>query len=307
MPIIRSFRNGDLPSLTNVWMAHWSAIGTPPQVNLPRLEQATVARTFFDPGGLLVAEQGGEVVGWSHFAASADDGAATIMAVCSLPNLGIDIARDLLTEMLIRIRAHGFTKIGAGIVRDDWFGYAGLEPLGHGIGVSVKDERFVATLREAGFVERFAVHRMEVGTMFYRPPVSREALQLRRSAKIESCRLLPPDRRRSSGLSHIDIERYQLIDRSSTVLAVVDFWFSDPEAEVLSPSTAILDLGDAHNRGELSSAESYLIAAALQSLESRNIRTVQTTVDSEKKTLSQQLGKICFESTDEGAVWGLDL
>ncbi|MGB7325676.1 MAG: hypothetical protein WBD31_12450, partial [Rubripirellula sp.] len=60
-------------------------------------------------------------------------------------------------------------------------------------------------------------------------------------------------------------------------------------------------------RGELSSAESYLIASTMQTLATRNIQTVETAIDSEKKTLIQQLERICFETTDSGVVWELKL
>lgn len=197
--------------------------------------------------------------------------------------------------------------VTAGVARDETFGYAGLEPIGHGIGIPQFDSRTGDVLEKFGFVPRRSLVRMVAGILFYRPPVSREVLQFRRTAKLESFTTIPDVRRRASGLSHIDIEQFRLSMRDGPPLAEVEFWFSDPEAEVLSPTTAILDLGPAQARGELSAAESYLVAGAMQSLAARNIQKVETAVDSEKKTLVQQLTKICFEVTDAGSVWELIL
>ncbi|MGB7323997.1 MAG: hypothetical protein WBD31_03940, partial [Rubripirellula sp.] len=235
MTTIRSFHNHDLPELLRVWIAHWSAIAQPPHVNLPRLEQAIASRTFFDPHSLLVAESEGQIVGWTHFLAGRDPSEVVMPINCVLPECGGEVAESLLTEALVRARAGGFKAVKAGVVRDERFGYAGLEPIGHGVGVPTADSRFTNLLQKFRFSELNSVTRMVAGILFYRPPVSREALQFRRSAKADSGPLVPDVQRLASGLSHIDIERFRLIQRTGPSMAEVDFWFSDPEAEVLSP------------------------------------------------------------------------
>ncbi|QDT04451.1 hypothetical protein K227x_28420 [Rubripirellula lacrimiformis] len=339
---IRSFRNSDLPAMVDVWLEHWASVGPVPRVNLARLEQAIVSRTFFDPHWLLVAEaetqpecQGKQsLLGWCHVipgtaaedidhengevrpalagaggdpALAQDSSFATLAALCARPAQAAEVAPALVAAAMDHVRSAGCRSLLAGLIRDDVGGYAGLEPFGHGIGVLNHDQVSVTTLKQMGFEPIHALTRLVASLQCYRPPVSREALQFRRTASTQSQSIIPTTRRLAAGLSHLDIEEFRLVDRSGQVLAEMAFWFSDPEAEVLCPSTAILDLRQSQARGELSSAESYLIAATMQSLVERNVMSVETAIDSEKKTLVQQLQRICFDATDEGQVWGLVL
>ncbi len=298
------------------------AIGVPTSVNVAQLEQAIFSRSFFDPNLLLVAMNDQTPIAWSHVVidpyAMTDPCAvtdpstltgvsptATIAAVCTCQGSDVIVAERLIHESIVRVRAMGVSSISAGVVRDNRLGYAGLDPIGHGVGILIQDHVTGEALRETGFEPTCELTAMVAPTSCYRPPVSREALQLRRTASTRSARSIPASPRSAAGLSHIDVERFELVDRDGGVMAESEFWFSDPEAEVLRPSTAILDLGPAHAAGELSSAESYLIAAVMQTLDGRSISAVETVIDSERKTLREQLQRICFEPSGLGARWQL--
>lgn len=301
MTTIRSFQNNDLPSMRDVWLDHWLAVGIASAINVAQLEQAIVSRLFFDPELLLVAVNDQTPIAWSHTIVA--ENSATIAAVCTCQGNDVSIAERLIVESIQRLRSRGVDQIHAGVVRDDVFGYAGLDPIGHGVGILLQDFVTTSALRETGFrpVQELSQHIAQ--TACFRPPVSREALHLRRTASTRSARTLPRSARSAAGLSHIDVERFELVDRDGAILAETDFWFSDPEAEVLRPSAAILDLGPIHSRGELSSAESYLIAAVMQSLDGRSVQSIETVIDAERKTLSEQLQKICFEAAGAGVRW----
>ena len=86
-------------------------------------------------------------------------------------------------------------------------------------------------------------------------------------------------------------------------MASISIWFSDPEAEVMSPSTAILDLNPQHAKGSLLPAESYLIGAMVHSLNQRNIQTVETSIDGDRTELIEQLQTLQFKVVDEGTCW----
>lgn len=291
--------------MRDIWLDHWLAVGIASGINVPQLEQAIVSRLFFDPELLLVAVNDQTPIAWSHTIVA--DNTATIAAVCTCQGNDVSIAERLIAESIQRVRSRGVVQIFAGVVRDDCCGYVGLDPIGHGVGVLFQDFVTTSALRETGFQPVQELSQHIASTACFRPPVSREALHLRRTASTRSARTLPSLARSAAGLSHIDIERFELIDRDGAVLAEADFWFSDPEAEVLRPSAAILDLGPMHGRGELSSAESYLIAAVMQSLDGRGVQTVETVIDAERKTLSEQLQKICFEPSGAGVQWQLML
>lgn len=286
--------------------------GPPPYVNQAKFEQAVLSRAFFDPKTLLVAvaetptesagNQGGKetVLGWCHYT-NHDSDSVLVHAICLGETVEPAIGLKLLAAMEERVPDQ--VPIRVGVVRDDQRGYAGLEPIGFGIGIPIADYRTTGILQQAGYSPMTPILRLQAGVPGYRPAVSREALQFRRSAKVEFHSELSSDPRVAAGLSHVDVEKVSLHSAGGEQLASVRVWLSDPEAEVMSPIAAILDLRDQHDRGRLEPSESYLIGAMLQSLAQGNIQTVETAVDRDKTALVDQLQKLQFSTVDEGMCW----
>ena len=302
---IRPFQNNDLPALVDVWIDHWSAVGPPPPVSVAMLEQAILARTFFDASHLWIAKVDGAVLAWCHFVPDkTDEQAAILGVVCFTPDGGLAVCDDLLTAVQQAIRQAGFQRVVVGPLRDDQCGYAGLAPVGHGIGVPAADSRTASLLSRSGFVNQRSVTRMALSTSPYRAPISRQALQLRRTTRIEQCLIIPDDLRRASAMAHLDIKNYRLVDhRASTDLAQISLWTSDPEAQVMSCAESILDLSVVQHRGRIEPAESYLIAAIIQTLADRRIFSVQTAVDTSEDGLIEQLKTLNFQATETGNRW----
>jgi hypothetical protein len=308
---IRPFRNADLPDLVRIWVEHWSTAGPPPYVNQAKFEQAVLARTFFDPETLLVAESEGSVTGWCHFAPphcdpSHEDGNITIVhALCLASSSDDAVALRLLAA--IENAPQSTSHIRVGLVRDDQRGYAGLEPIGFGIGIPLSDYRSNSFLQQGGYIPGKPHLRMTASVPQYRPPVNRSALQFRRNTQVICTPILPKESRVAASLGHVDIESAELEQRGGPPLASVSIWFSDPEAEVMSPSAAILDLNRQHAQGIVEPAESYLIGALIHSLNQRNIQTVETAVDREQTELIEQLQALQFKVVDEGSCWNKTL
>jgi len=304
MSNIREFRNGDLPALVDVWVAHWSRCGPPPEVNVPIIEQAVLSRTFFDASTLLVALQDETVQAWCHFFPDPDDDqVATVSAIC-FTDTGLESTEPLLQAIESRIAELGLTRISVGVVRDQSFGYSGLPPMGHGIGVPSDDQATTSLLGRHGYTQQSIVQRMVVSANPYRMPVSRDVLQFRRSTSVVRQSVVPTDARRASALSHFDIERHTLVDqRSAAELASIALWISDPEAQVMKSSHAILDLPVIGQAEELLAPQRYLIGALLQSLAARRITSVETAIDSDRVGLIDQLSKLQFQSHQQGACW----
>jgi len=304
LTVIRSFRNADLPIMHRLWIEHWSAIGPPPSVREPQIEQAILARTFFEPHQLLIAESDGGPVAWLQVLANPEEADQFVIPACCLgfaaePAVGL----DLLREAASRISALGGERIQAGVVRDNRYGYVGLEPIGAGVGVSAYDARFQQALQAAGYQTTGGAMALEVSVPQFRPPVSREALQLRRSTRTNSHRCLYHEPREAAAMSHLDVETVHLSSVDGSDLASLNLWFSDPEAEVMSPTRMIVELGSAHQRGHLEPVEIYLLGAAIQMAAQRNILTAETVVDDERGELTSQLNSLQFTPTVTGAIW----
>ncbi len=285
-------------------MEHWSAIGPPPAVREAQVEQAVLARTFFRADDLLVAERDGAAVAWLQFCESpADPDLVVIPSICMGAGAEATVGVDLLREARRRIDIGGSKRIDVGVVRDDQFGYAGLDPIGHGTGVSAADSRLHQILEASGFQIASRAVAMNVSVAGFRPPVSRESLNFRRTTRLEPGTFGFRDPRHAAGLSHLDVETQRLVDRAGQPLASVNLWLSDPEAEVMNPAMMILDMDQAQERGRFDPAESYLIGAAIQTAAQRNIFTVETAVDEDKTELLGQLELLQFRPGAKGVRW----
>lgn len=306
--MIRSFQNADLPMLHRLWIEHWSAIGPPPSVREPQLEQAILARTFFQAEHLLIAESDGQAVAWLQFFASLNGPQLMLIPNCCLGDAAS--AADgvaLLEEAARRARQLGGQRIQVGVVRDNHFGYAGLDPIGPGFGVSVFDSRLREILETSGYQSGGDAVTMSVSIPGFRPPVSRESIQFRRATRIEQTPMVYEDPRIAAAMSHLDVETARLVSTDASVSASLNLWFSDPEAEVMNPTRLIVELAAAHQRGRLEAGETYLLASSLQSAALRNILTAETAVDVDRPDLLAQLATLQFAPVAQGSRWTRDL
>jgi hypothetical protein len=302
--VIRSFQNADLPILHQLWLEHWSTIGPPPVVRVAQIEQAVLARTFFRADALLIAQRESVAVAWLQLCRAPDDpDLIVIPTICLAANADVSLGIELLQEARRRAEEAGARRIEVGVVRDNRFGYAGLDPMGHGTGLSTADPRLQVILESSGFRIASRAVAMTVSVAGFRPPVSREGLTYRRTTRLEMEPLSYRDPRHAAGMSHLDVETQQLVDRSGQRLASLRFWFSDPEAEVMNPSLMIVDLCDGVERGRLDAAESYLLAASIQAVAQRNISAVETAVDEDQSELLSQLELLQFCPTAQGIRW----
>ena len=302
---IRTFRNADLPFLARVWVEHWATVTHPPPISSAIIEQALLSRTFFTASTLAIAVEEDETVqSWSHFTPHPYDPATVVLNAICFTAEGLNSCDQLLKETENQIASQGYVRIVAGALRDEVAGYAGLAPLGHGIGIPATDIRTASLLSRSGYTKLQSATRMVANTNPYRIPVSREALQLRRTTTLSREIWIPADPRHASAMAHLDIEQHTLQDhRAQETLATLAVWFSDPEAQVMDCAECILDLNEIHDRGELTASASFLIGSVVQSLAGRRVFKAETCVDSDKTTLIDQLAKLNFQSTEQGHCW----
>ncbi len=304
MACIRTFQNGDLPALAEVWSEHWSEIGPPPPVSAAIVEQSVLSRTFFEAKHLIVAQRDEKIVAWCHFVPDAYDETTAILSAICFNRDGLNDCDGLLDDAEARIRELGFSRIVVGPLRDELTGYAGLAPLGHGIGVSVNDVRTSSLLSRHGYTSGQSVSRMTATTNPYRLPINREWMQLKRTTRIETEHWIPADARHASVMAHFDIEHHELVNhRSNESLATLAIWLSDPDAQVMDCARAIIDLTEIHQRGSLQSEESFLIGSVIQLLANRRVFTVETAIDQDRHELLQQLAALNFDVSEQGQRW----
>ena len=260
---------------------------------------------FLSPAICSLAENAGRVEAWCQWnqPSSRNQTEVVLSAIC-FTQPGLDDCDALLTAAEERVQQQGHSAIVVGPLRDQQFGYVGLPPVGHGIGVPETDVRVASLLTRHGFSPHGTYSRMIVPTAPYRPPVNREMMQLRRTTRTESSTVMPAAGREAAAMSHLDIENHLLVNhRSGDQLASLRLWLSDPDSQVMSCSEAILDLTCVETAGSLSPAESFLIAAVIRTLANRCVFQVETAVDSDDQALIQQLETLNFRCTQRGRRW----
>ena len=304
---VRPFCNADLPQLVRLWNDHWSRIGPDPNVSIAQFEQALVARTFFRRENLLVSERD-SIVGWCLLFSDPKQSTDGWIACCCLASdAGAEHSNELIAASETELRQRGTTTIRAGIAQDRSFGLAGLNPIGYGIGIPQFDTSLTSPLSSRGYSKVKSFQRVSATVTGYRPPVSRDAMQLRRSTQVDVVNFSHSDHHTAAAMSHLDIEMMCLVDRNQNVLARAHLWFSDPEAEVMNPAMAIIDLFSRQSPDQLSSTEMYLYATSIQSLVSRGTAVVESVVDISNTTLLEQLKSLNFHPSDSGDVWRKDV
>lgn len=317
MSEIRDFCNADLPGLARVWSEHWTAAQARPPISSTIIERAILSRAFFARQELLIATIDGNVEAWCHFSrpgVAGDDWSSTpssdvavLSAIC-FTQAGLRCCDDLLAAAEQRIREEDCRTILAGPLRDQQCGYVGLAPIGHGIGIPDQDVRASSLLSRHGFSPAGSFQRMVVTTAPYRPPVNREMMQFRRTTRAERSSVVPQQGRYASAMAHLDIEHHQLINhRNGDRLANARLWLSDPESQVMSCSEAILDLSVTEASSELTPAETFLVAALIQSMATRCVFRVETSINAEHTQLMEQLVSLNFENTERGQRWRKEL
>ncbi|MEM8911689.1 MAG: hypothetical protein AAGC97_07970 [Planctomycetota bacterium] len=311
MTTIRTFGNADLPGLFEVWIRHWEAARYQVHLSVTALERAILSRTFFRPEHLLIAESDGNVVAWCHWfpnlapvvtgeTPSEQDRSATIASFCFAGDHGLAVCDDLLTHVERICEEAGASEMRFGIVRDDQFGYAGIDPVGHGIGVPTADARTSSMLSRHGYRVAAGLERLVASTSTYRVRTSREFLQLRRQTRVDQSLIMPTELPRAIALSHFDLERHQLVNHvRREVLAEVDFWLSDTDGPVMDGHRAILSLPTT----PLSPEERFLISAVIPTLAIRNVYSVETAIDDQSNSLVDQMKDLAFKSVETGRQW----
>jgi ribosomal protein S18 acetylase RimI-like enzyme len=123
-PVIqyRRFRNSDPPQLVEVWNDAFTGRGAVRLHYSSTLERFAFSKLFFDPDGLIVAEEDGRVVGFAHagFGSTGDGKALDLQAgvVCALAVSPSHRRRGIGTELLKHsesyLHSRGAKRIHAG-------------------------------------------------------------------------------------------------------------------------------------------------------------------------------------------------
>ena len=190
---IRTFRNSDPPHLVRLWNRQPPTVGRTAPLSVRALDDTALAKLYFEPRGLFVAEIDQRAVGFVHagFAPASngtqlDRARGCISALVVEPNDDADrIASRLLSAAEEYLRSAGSTSICAGAPGAVDPFYLGLDGGSRGEGVPTDDPHLAPWFLAAGFAEtaRRSIFQRSLST--YRPPAERVLMQWQRKTQVE--------------------------------------------------------------------------------------------------------------------------
>ncbi len=312
---VRSFANRDIPQIVNLWRSEPSHRALLSAVSATLLEECVFAKLYFDPNGLLLAEQDGVCQGFVHAAFGPDANrrwidASTGMIAMLMVRPGADedqIAQVLIRAALEYLERAGVRRIFAGAVApyDPFYAglYAGMLP----VGILQTDQRRSRWFEAAGFAHNGEVLICQLNAEQLRLVVTRDLLLLRRQCRLET--LLDPtplDWWEANLAAGHDFWMFRaLAVASSTPLGEARFCDLEPlgiqwrvaavELLRLCPTT------DPPTPGW----NLYLLIEAIKQLHQSGIRLVQWTIPIEDVATRQLAESIGFQVVDQGVyrVW----
>jgi ribosomal protein S18 acetylase RimI-like enzyme len=101
----RTFRNGDPPALAAIWNEAATGRGAAAVANAAEFERAVYAKPYFDPAGLIVADDEGTPIGFVHAGFGPND-----------DETAIDPSRGVICAIAVRM-AHRRRGIGTELLR----------------------------------------------------------------------------------------------------------------------------------------------------------------------------------------------
>jgi ribosomal protein S18 acetylase RimI-like enzyme len=190
---LRTFRNTDPPALVDIWNESFTGRGAYSLRSAAILEHCLFAKPYFDPAGLIIAEDDGKAVGFAHAAfgpnAAETDISMEIGIVCTLAVRPSWRRRKIGSQLLQRaeeyLRRLGSTQIIAGAMRPlnpFYFGvYGGADSPGFLVSDSLA-EPFLAHHGYKPFETRLVFERKLEG---YQPAIDPRFVALRRSYDVQ--------------------------------------------------------------------------------------------------------------------------
>jgi GNAT superfamily N-acetyltransferase len=229
----RHFRNSDPPALAAVWQSRAGQPELNPAVGVEILDHFVLAKTYFDPEGLILACDGDCVLGFAHacFGANdAEDGISTELGTTALllvhPDCDVaQVAAGLLECCEAYLRQRGAKVIYGGGIRPLNGFYLGLYGGSELPGVPESDAVAQQAFLSHGYreIDRTLLFRRTLNT--FEAVVDRRQMQVRRQMKVEVV-IDPPLRTwwEACTLGMFDLVRFALVPQiGGTAVATATF------------------------------------------------------------------------------------
>lgn len=306
---LRPFRNDDSPGVVAVWNEQPPIRGRLAKLSTTILEQHVLSKPYFDPQGLIVAEESERMIGFVHvgFTPSVhsaelvrESGVISLLMVRCQENAKT-VARKLLDEGEKWLRERGakdFLGGGAGLHAPFYLGLYGGCRLP---GVLVGDTTLIDVLQAAGYMEHLPFQIWHRALNTFRVPVERAWLALKRQYKLNGLSDDPvKDWDDACAFSWTDpivfgIDPITTGDRAGSLT----FWNMEPLASGWGQRA--MGLAECSMTGKAATALlPCFLAEALRQFQSEGVALVEIQTQPNDEELLQACQKLGFQSIDRG-------
>jgi len=314
---IRTFLNCDPPAMAEVWLAHHRLDQSGRGHIVQQIELAGLAKTYFDPAGLLIAESNGQLLGWIHvgFGCRSDSWQldrhrACLACLAVRPGPCEDaLAAELIDAAHLYALRHGASEIFGGPCQQLAPFYLGTRLAAGPPGVADHDSRRALWLQQSGYQLLDRTTSWELDVSRFRQPVDRHQIALRRQARVEPGNpSLPLIGCQAIALSHIDRIAYRLCERGNPQpLGEAIFWH--PELGGLGSDISVHLSSAAPDRPlPLDHAQHvYLLSEAIKQLQLERVPLVHTTTFESDHDLTAVYLRLGFGKPQNGTLMSYQL
>ncbi len=315
----RTFRNSDPPKLAALWRS-----ASPQQANWRPLsstlfEEFVTSKPYFDRTGLIVAEEGGQPVGFAHagFGPTHDGSALSsnvgvmCMVVVAPTHRRRGIGRELMQRCEDYLRNKGAKEIYAGgiapYVPFYWGFYGGSEPAG----VMASDAAMQTLCKASGYELIRAYVLLSCRAQDFKSTVNRQQMTLKRSTQLD----VQPDPSyttwwQACTLGDFQSTRAALTTKDSAhsrdsgqVLATSLWCTMDPASHREGGrSIGVLDVqvqGERRRQG----IASYFLSEVMKQWFAQDFGVIETQVPDDNAAMLKLLSKLGFQEQDRGLVF----
>lgn len=297
----RAFRNTDPPALVQIWNEAFTGRGAVGLRSATPLERFVLAKPYFDPAGLILAQEGGQSIGFVH--AGMIEGEPTGV-ICLIGVRKAWQRRGIGTELLRRgeayLRSRGATAIHAGAVQASnpfYFGLYGGALCSGFLHSDAAAEPFFAKNHYAAVQTLPVLQRPLDQPLRWADP---RFAHIRQSCQI---RLLTPKhlagRQQECTVGIVEPIEFRLEDKlTNEVKARTLMWemegFSNRWGE---PAVGLLDYEVVPAARRLGLGK-FLVATILKQLQDQYFQIVEVHIDDRNEPAKNFVGQLGFEQVD---------
>ncbi len=312
----RTFRNTDPPALAALWQSRAGQPGLFQPVSCDLLEQLVFAKLYFDYGGLLLAWDDGQPVGFAHagFGPNAErnwtstEAGVTCVLLVRPGCAEAEVSGGLLGRCEQYLRGRGARVLyGGGLAPLSPF-YIGLYGGSELPGVLDSDTTARQTFAAHGYqeTERTALLRRELSG--FESLISRQQMQVRRQMLVEvTVDVSTRSWWEASTLGGFDLTRFDLLPRTGgPPIATALFRSVEPSGTAsVCRAMGLMELvvEEPYRRRGLAI---FLLSEAFRQFLRQGILLVDIQVRQSNPAALELFRKLGFQQVDQGGVWRKD-